>query len=247
LPIFYDDGDMMLGKKIEPLINWQSIDTVMLDMDGTLLDRHFDDYFWEEHVPEIYAKENNIDFWQAHEELMRKYKSREGTLEWTDINYWSKELGLDIALMKLRLHHLIQVHPYVIDFLEYCRNLGKKIYLVTNAHSKTISIKMQKTEIENYFDKIVCSEDVGVAKEEPLFWEKLHAFIEFDKKKSLLADDNEQVLASADTYGISNLIYVAKSSSTRPVVYSRTYPSIIFFKELLRETGGTASENRGAG
>ncbi|MFH1215889.1 MAG: HAD-IA family hydrolase [Pseudomonadota bacterium] len=223
----------MLGKKIEPQINWGKIDTILLDMDGTLLDRHFDDYFWEEHVPEIYAQENNINFWQAHEELMQKYKSREGTLEWTDIDYWSKELGLDIALMKLRLNHLIQVHPYVIDFLKYCRSLTKKIYLVTNAHSKTISIKMKKTEIENYFDKIVCSEEVGIAKEEPAFWEKLHEFIEYDKEKSLLADDNEKVLASADRYGVKHLIYVAKSSSMRPVTYSRKYPSIIFFKELF--------------
>ncbi|MFZ5765907.1 MAG: HAD family hydrolase [Thermodesulfobacteriota bacterium] len=223
----------MLAKKLVPQINWKNIETVLLDMDGTLLDRHFDDYFWEEHVPEIYARENNINFWQAYEELMAKYKSHEGSLKWTDIDYWSSELGLDIADMKRRLHHLIQVHPYVIDFLEYCREMGKKIYLVTNAHSRTISIKMAKTEIESHFDKIVCSEEVGIAKENPQFWRKLHDFIDFDKNTTMLADDNEKVLASAATYGIRALIYVAKSSSTRPVVYSRRFPSIIFFKELM--------------
>ena len=28
-------------------MNWPTIKTVLLDMDGTLLDKHFDDYFWE--------------------------------------------------------------------------------------------------------------------------------------------------------------------------------------------------------
>ncbi|MCP4043692.1 MAG: haloacid dehalogenase, partial [Gammaproteobacteria bacterium] len=34
-----------------PVINWNSIHTVLLDMDGTLLDLHFDNQFWLEHVP----------------------------------------------------------------------------------------------------------------------------------------------------------------------------------------------------
>ena len=96
--------------KIETTIDWNEIETVMLDMDGTLLDKHFDDYFWEEHVPTIYAQINRMNFWDAYDELMSKYKSKEGTLEWTDITYWSKELGLNIAEMKVRMNHLIQLH-----------------------------------------------------------------------------------------------------------------------------------------
>lgn len=216
-----------------PSFDWNEIETVMLDMDGTLLDKHFDDYFWEEHVPEVYARENNINFWKAHELLMGKYKSREGTLDWTDINYWSKELNLDLAGMKEKMNHLIQVHPYVIDFLEFCRKKGKQIHLVTNAHRKTLSIKMAKTEIESHFDRIICSEDLGFPKEKPVFWERLAEETGFKKESALLADDNETVLASAAIYGIEHLIFVAKSSSMRPVVYSAKYPSIVFFKELM--------------
>ncbi|MBC8318186.1 MAG: HAD-IA family hydrolase [Desulfobulbaceae bacterium] len=224
----------MKNKKIPvPSLDWNTIETVMLDMDGTLLDKHFDDYFWEEHVPEVYAKENNINFWKAHEVLMEKYRSREGTLDWTDINYWSKELHLDLAGMKEKMNHLIQVHPYVIDFLDFCRKKGKQIHLVTNAHSKTLSIKMAKTEIESHFDQIICSEEIGLPKEDPIFWQRLAEKTGFKKETSILADDNEAVLASAATYGIENLIFVAKSSSMKPVVYSAEFPSIIFFKELM--------------
>ena len=35
---------------------WDDITWVLLDMDGTLLDKHFDDYFWETLVPEEYAR-----------------------------------------------------------------------------------------------------------------------------------------------------------------------------------------------
>lgn len=223
----------MNKKKIETKIDWIEIETVMLDMDGTLLDKHFDDYFWEEHVPTVYAQENGMNFWDAYEELMGKYKSKEGTLEWTDIEYWSKELGLNIAEMKSRMNHLIQVHPYVIDFLKFCRENLKKVYLVTNAHSKTLTIKMANTEIEPYFDKIVCSEEIGVAKEDPIFWEKLEKMLSLDRNKCLLADDNELVLESAEKYGIKQLIFVAKSSSKKPVAYSSKFPSIVFFKELM--------------
>jgi putative hydrolase of the HAD superfamily len=166
---------------------------------------------------------------------MGKYKSREGTLDWTDIDYWSSELQLNLAGMKEKMNHLIQVHPYVIDFLEFCRQKNKQIHLVTNAHSKTLAIKMAKTEIESHFDQIICSEDIGLPKEEPAFWERLADKTGYRKELSLLADDNEAVLASAATYGIQHLVFVAKSSSMRPVVYSANYPSIIFFKELMED------------
>lgn len=223
----------MIGKKIEPQINWDEVETVMLDMDGTLLDKHFDDYFWEEHVPEVYAQKNNMNIFDATEELFEKYKKREGTLEWTDIDFWSEKLGLNLVEMKTKMDHLIQVHPYVIDFLKFCREKGKEILLVTNAHSKTLAIKMAKTEIESYFDKIICSEDIGIAKEDPQFWTRLEERFGIKKEKCLLADDNENVLSSAAEYGLKNLVFVAKSSSTKPVGYSKKYPSIIFFKELL--------------
>lgn len=224
---------MMKLQKIEPELNWPDIKIVMLDMDGTLLDKHFDDYFWEEHVPEVYARQNKINFWEAHEKLLAMYKSREKTMDWTDINYWSEQLGLDLASMKEKMNHLIQVHPFVIDFLDYCRENGKKIYLVTNAHPLTLSIKMAKTEIEGHFDHIISSEEIGLPKEDPLFWPRLKEIYPFCRKSSLLADDNEDVLASAADYGIKNLIFVAKSSSTKPVTYSPRFPSIIFFKELM--------------
>jgi putative hydrolase of the HAD superfamily len=212
---------------------WDRIDTILLDMDGTLLDKHFDDYFWEHYVPEIFAGKNDLTPLEARKELLARYKSIEGTLAWTDLDYWSEKLYLDIPALKLKINHLIQVHPYVVDFLQYCVNLGKKVHLVTNAHSKTLDIKMRKTEIGSYFDHIICSQDIGLPKEEPEFWERLESLLGFDKQRTLLADDNENVLKAAQTYGMGVQIFVARPSSRAEIFYSEKFPSIVYFKELI--------------
>ena len=214
-------------------IDWSLVDTVLLDMDGTLLDKHFDDYFWEHYVPEQYAAKNRITTKEAKSELLAKYKRQEGKLEWTDLDYWSEMLGLDIHALKMKIDHLVAVHPYVIDFLEFCRSIGKRIYLVTNAHEKTLEIKMRKTALGKYFDGIVVSAELGMAKEERLFWSMLQKRIRFDPERTMLADDTERILHAAQHSGIRYLIFVAKSSSNSPMVPSLVYPSIYYFNELI--------------
>ncbi|MEN8134853.1 MAG: HAD-IA family hydrolase [Thermodesulfobacteriota bacterium] len=212
---------------------WSQIEYVFLDMDGTLLDKHFDDYFWETLVPETYAAKRNLDISQARRELLSKYKSREGTLQWTDLDFWSEELDLDIPALKIQVDHLIAVHPYVLDFIEYCQGIHKKIWLVTNAHSKTLEIKMAKTALRGHFDEIICSQQIGVAKEEAVFWDRLKTRMPYDPAKTLLADDTEEVLLSAERAGVGHLIYVAKPSSMAPCCRSDRFHSITYFKELI--------------
>ncbi len=224
---------MISDSKIEPEVNWSEIDTVLLDMDGTLLDKHFDDYFWEEHIPEVYAKQNNISIFTAEDELLAKYKEEEGSLQWTDLDFWSEKLDLDIEKLKEEMDHMINVHPYVVEFLDYCRSMGKKIMLVTNAHPKTLKIKMNKTKLSEYFDEVICADEIGLAKEQDGFWQQLNEKYAFDKERTLLADDNDGVLASGERYGLKSLIHVSKSSTMLPVAHSKKFPSIIFFKELM--------------
>ena len=223
----------MSGRKISPDFSWKQIDTVLLDMDGTLLDKHFDDYFWEQYVPEHYSLKHDCTIDEARNDLLERYRQVENTLDWTDLDYWSKTLGLNIPELKIRINHLIDVHPYVPDFLKFCRNKGKKVFLVTNAHPKTLAIKLEKTDIGHLFDRIICSEEVGMAKEDEQYWRNLEKIIGYDKNRTMLADDTEKVLLSAERYGIGVLIFVARSSSRKPVQYSLKYPSIEYFKELI--------------
>jgi putative hydrolase of the HAD superfamily len=215
------------------MIKWQEIETVLLDMDGTLLDKHFDDYFWEHFVPEIYAVKNGINEREARIKLLETYRAKEGTLDWTDLDYWSEQLDLDIPALKIKIDHLIQVHPYVIDFLAFLQENRKPTFLVTNAHSKTLGIKMAKTSLSGYFTGIVCAAEIGMSKEDPTFWAGLQQKIDFDPQSTMLAEDTEKVLFSAQGYGIKHLIYVARPSSQGPIKVSEAFPSIVYFNELL--------------
>jgi GMP/IMP 5'-nucleotidase len=223
----------MSSAQIKPDFSWPEVDTILLDMDGTLLDKYFDDYFWEEYVPKTFAEVHDLSPQEARKELLLRYQSVEDTLQWADLDYWSEQLGLDIPELKCKIDHLIQVHPYVIEFLDYIKSINKTVHLVTNAHSKTLDIKLRKTVLGSHLDSIVCAEEIGYAKEEPQFWSKLHDRLQFDKERTLLADDTAKVLHAAQQYGIGFLIFVARPSSRLPVQHSPVFPSVVFFNELI--------------
>ncbi len=231
---YTENAEQVCGYKIRPDFSWDDVETVMLDMDGTLLDKHFDDYFWEVYLPEHYSLLHNISVEEASQELRARYQKVENSLQWADLEYWSHTLELDLPELKLRINHLIGVHPYVIEFFEFCLKKRKKLYLVTNAHSTTLSIKLEKTSIGAWFDRVVCSEEVGFAKEEPEFWPRLQELLGFVPEKTLLVDDTEKVLRVADASGLGYLVHIARSSSRRPACYSTGYPSIDYFKELVK-------------
>jgi putative hydrolase of the HAD superfamily len=215
------------------LIDWNTIDTVLLDMDGTLLDRHFDDHFWLEHVPRAYSHSFGIPLDTARKTLYALFRSQERTLNWTDLDYWSDRLGLDIPLLKQEVDHLIAVHPYVIDFLLFLKQHGKAIWLVTNAHSKTLSLKMRKTRLGPYFTGIVSAHDVGLPKEDVRFWSELQRFIPYDPARTMLGEDSETNLGTAREYGIRHLVFVSRSSSAIAPQASADYLSIHYFSELI--------------
>jgi len=218
-------------------IPWEEIDTVLLDMDGTLLDRHFDDYFWEVYLPEHYSLVHDITVEAAAQELLERYRKTENSLQWADIEHWSRELNLDIPELKIRIDHLIAVHPHVPEFLAFCREQGRRLHLVTNAHPRTLAIKLEKTEIGAWFDRLICAEEVGFAKEEPQFWHRLQELLQFDPARSLLADDTEKVLRTAERCGIGFLLHVARPSSRRRPSRSTRYASVETFAEFIAAAG----------
>jgi 5'-nucleotidase len=219
------------------LINWTDIDTILLDMDGTLLDRHFDDHFWLEHVPKRYSADRNIPLNEAKVLLYRLFRSQENTLNWTDLDYWTEKLGLDIPLLKLEVDHLIAVHPFVVEFLLFLKQQGKGIFLVTNAHSKTLALKMKKTRLGPYFAGIVSAHDLGLPKEDVDFWGKLRGIIPYDPTRTMLGEDSETNLATAEANGIKYLVYVSRFSSTVRPKASERFASIHYFSQLIPKDG----------
>jgi putative hydrolase of the HAD superfamily len=215
------------------LIDWSAVDSVLLDMDGTLLDLHFDNHFWLEHVPKRYAEARHLPLEQAKAELLTRYGDAQGTLEWYCIDHWSQQLELDIALLKEEVSHLIAVHPHVLDFLQGLKRHGKRLALVTNAHQKSLKLKMEKTQLAGHFDNIISAHDLGLAKEDPAFWDRLQRVEPFDPQRSLFVDDSLSVLRSARAYGIRWLLAILAPDSKGPVRQVEEFPAIRDFAGLL--------------
>jgi len=194
-------------------INWKEIDTVLLDMDGTLLDLNFDLHFWLEYLPLVYANKHNLSHQQSKDKIRPMLEAEQGKLHWYCLDYWQKILELDIVKLKKDVSHLIQIHPFVLEFLAQAKQHKKRIYLVTNAHRKTVQLKMQVTNLEHYFDEIISSHDYNAAKEEQAFWQQLERSINLNKQKSIFFDDSISVLNSAKEFGISTVVAISKPSS----------------------------------
>jgi 5'-nucleotidase len=215
------------------MIDWKKIDTVLLDMDGTLLDLNFDNHFWKEFVPLKYAEQKNISIVSAKQQLEPQFKCMEGKLEWYCLDYWSNVLQLDIAGLKAEISGLIMVLPHVTEFLEKLQQSSQKVLLVTNAHRDSLGLKMEKTCLRPFFDNIISSHDLGFPKEHSEFWGLLQQQQPFDKKTTLLIDDSLAVLNSARLFGIAHLISVSKPDSKQPIKNVTAYLAIEDFRELM--------------
>ena len=215
------------------MIDWKSIDTVLLDMDGTLLDLHFDNYFWTEYLPRIYADRHDISEEESSHRLHGEFSARRGSLEWYCLDHWSGLLDMDIAALKREVQHMISLRPFVVEFLTRLHDSQRDVIMVTNAHRDTLAIKMDNVDISDWFDHLVVSHDLEAPKEDQQFWHRLQALHPFDPGRTLLIDDTEQVLASAHQYGIAHLLTMLQPDSSQQKRIDTRFPGIHHFDEIM--------------
>lgn len=198
------------------MLDWNAIDTVLLDMDGTLLDLHFDSYFWLEHLPRRFAAIHGVEPELARQQLLERIMKEQGSLNWYCVDFWSEELAVDIAALKAEIAEKVAFRPHVQEFLRDLRAADKRAVIVTNAHRKSLDLKLARTGLDRYVDRIICSHDYGLPKEEPTFWDRLREDEPFDPARTLLIDDSLPVLRSAERYGIGYLRSIAQPDSQQP-------------------------------
>ncbi len=215
------------------MVDWESINSIFLDMDGTLLDLYFDNHFWQEFVPLRYAEQNQVTLAEAKLSLRPRFQAMEGRMEWYCLDYWSQALNLDIASLKAELASLISVLPHVIEFLVAAQQAGKRLVLLTNAHPKSLELKMDKTCLNPFFDAIISSHLLGLPKENSSFWQALHTRESFSDEHTLLVDDSLAVLRSARQAGIKYVIAVRRPDSRQPAKEIDDFPAIADFRELM--------------
>ncbi|TDJ33237.1 MAG: GMP/IMP nucleotidase [Gammaproteobacteria bacterium] len=225
-------GSSEYHKSIEAL---SDCDTLMLDMDGTLLDLAYDNYMWREHIPAEYARRNSMGEAEAREMLSAKFRSLEGKLQWYCLDHWSEVLDLDVKALHRRENARICFLPGARDFLQVAQKHDVRVLLVTNSHRDTLEIKTEVTGIADFFDAVYTSHEMGHAKEDQPFWHALYEAEGFDRETTLFIDDNPIVLESARTFGISMLLNVTRPDTRWPAREHRDFPAIESVASLLSQ------------
>ena len=220
-----------------PLLPWADIDTVLLDMDGTLLDLHFDNHFWLEHLPQRYAELHGVSRALADAELMPLFRQHAGTLPWYCTDFWSRELKLSVRDLKREVAHLIALRPHADTFLAALRTAGKRVVLITNAHRDSLSLKLEKGELAPYFDRLISSHDYGFPKEDQQFWFALQQDFPFDPARSLFIDDSLPILRSAGRYGVAHLLAVRQPDSRGQTKDTEEFTAVEDYRQLSAELG----------
>lgn len=195
---------------------WRDIDTVLLDLDGTLLDLYFDNHFFLEHLPRRLAEMRGVSAGQAQAELDRGYKAVEGTLDWYCLDYWQRRLELDIVALKQEIGHLVRWRPHAINFLDALIAAGKRRVLATNAHPASIAFKFERLAVGERLDALYSAHELGAPKESPDYWTALREREEFDPARTVFFDDNPRVLAAARDWGLPHVIGIRHPDSRRP-------------------------------
>jgi len=216
------------------MLDWSQITTVLLDMDGTILDLHFDNQFWLEHMPKKISEKQKIDLEQAKNQLISHYHQVAGTIDWYCLDYWAEQTKLPILTLKRELQHLIQLRTDADEFLTALKTSGREVILVTNAHPDSLALKIERTNLDKYFDVLYSTHEFGVTKESQLLWQRLQSKQPFKLENTLFVDDSLPILQSAKNFGIKHLLAITNPDSKKADNIITDFPAINDYRVLTK-------------
>ena len=204
-------------------------------MDGTLLDLHFDNHFWLEHMPKKLAEKHSISLQAAKDIMAVETQQVMGTLSWYCLDFWAEKLDMDIVEAKREIEHLISIREDSLPFIDALKASGRDVILVTNAHPDSLSLKVEHTQLDNHIDQLISTHEFSVTKESQVLWQRLQAKLGFDPKHTLFVDDSLGILKAAQDFGIKHLLAVSNPDSQQPARQITEFQSIQDYRYLLDE------------
>lgn len=218
-------------KATENQPDWSTVDTLLLDMDGTILDLHFDNHFWSVHLPSHLAARHGVPLTRVMQDLEPHFRATRATLSFYCLDFWSDLTDTDIPELKRELIHLIDWRRDSLQFLEWTRSTPMRVIIATNAHAGSWRLKDERTGLLARVDGLVSAHDYGAPKEEGAFWSRLFTEHDIDPARALFVDDNLDVLAAARRAGVAQLLSIRTPDSRRPE-RALDEPAIDLFGEI---------------
>ena len=136
--------------------------------------------------------------------------------------------------LKHELSAKISLRDNVEQFLLFLQQQQVDISLLTNADRDCVEVKFTYAAIETYFDQIISSHDLGIAKEQAGFWDQLALSKHFDPEHTLFIDDNLQVLREAQKHGVKHLLAIDYPDSQQRKKDTGEFRGIACFSQLFK-------------
>lgn len=216
-----------------PEFDWHDIDTVLLDMDGTLLDLEFDNYFWQKLVPQALSEQRAIPVDDARKIIYDEYLAVQHTMNWYCFDYWCERLNLDIYQMTNEVGNRARLREDTKPFLQALRDAGQRTILLTNAHPHSLAVKVEHTGLDQHLDLLLSTHTFGYPKEDQRLWQAVQQQTGFDPQRTLFVDDGEPILDAARTFGIRYCLGVQNPDSSMASKTFQRYPSMSDYRQLI--------------
>ena len=213
-------------------LDWANIDTVLLDVDGTLLDLHYDNFVWDQRVPVAYADLKQLPLPNAKQQLMEKMRLVYGTIDFYSFDFWREQTGLDITDLHQQEAQRIRFRADAEAFLNWLAQSAHDAIIATNADHNSLRIKEEAIALSQRVDRVFSSQDFGTPKEDQEFWTQLQQQCAFDPQRTLFFDDTERVLNAAAKFGIGHVWHVRTPDSQRGPRPQSAHPSLDHFHEI---------------
>jgi HAD superfamily hydrolase (TIGR01549 family) len=185
---------------------------ISFDLQGTISNSNFSDYFWLTLLPELYAAKNKLSLEEGRNELV-DFFNQIGKYDYRyyDHRYWLKALELDWSFNQAV--KAIKLSPSFYPGMgKLIKKLYKKVPLIILSTTTREFIDIELNKYSNYFNHIFSTiDDLAISGKPPGAFEKVATGLSKDNRDFFhIGDSLEMDIENANKAGWETFHYTNK-------------------------------------